>query len=86
MPVVAPDAADAIVIVKLFTEEVITSNVFVSKSDATYPAPVGGVTEVKVNKSETSNPCPDLFTVTVAEVFVVVNVHPVTAVCKGVMS
>src|SRR6056300_430441 len=46
----------AIVIVKLFAEDVITSNVFVSKSDATYPAPLGGVTEVNVNRSPANRP------------------------------
>ena len=53
---VVADAALAIVIVKLFAEDVITSNVFVSKSDATYPAPLGGVTDVKVNRSPANRP------------------------------
>ena len=58
----------------------------VVKSLAEYPAPVGGVTEVKVNKSPTSNACAALFTVTVADAFTVVKVQPVIAVAKGVIS
>src|SRR5210317_2463798 len=53
---VVADAALAIVIVKLLAAEVMTSNVFVSKSDATYPAPLGGVTDVKVNRSPANRP------------------------------
>ncbi len=48
---VVPDEAVAMVIVNSFAAEVITSKVFVSKSAARYPVPVGGVTDVKVNKS-----------------------------------
>ena len=59
---------------------------FVVKSAAVYPAPVGGVTEVNVNKSPGSNECAGLFTVTVGEVFAVVKVQPVRADSKGVMS
>ena len=56
---------------------------FVSKSAATKPAPTGGVTEVNLNKSPATKPCEILFTVTVAEVFVVSKVIPVIAVSKG---
>ena len=59
---------------------------FVSKSAATYPAPVGGVTDVNVNKSPCSNACAALLTVTVAEPLVVSNVQLVNAVSKGVIS
>ena len=59
---------------------------FVVKSEALYPAHVGGVTDVKVNKSPASNPCAGLLTVTVASLFTVSNVQPVKAVSNGVIS
>ncbi len=83
---VVPDEAVAMVIVNSFAAEVITSKVFVSKSAARYPVPVGGVTDVKVNKSPGSKPCPALFTVTVVDVFVASKVHDVKAVFSGVIS
>ena len=57
-----------------------------SKSVATNPAPVGGVTDVKVINSPKVKLCDVLFTVTVVDVFVVVNVAPDIAVSKGVIS
>ena len=80
-------ALDAMVIVKVSVVGVeITSKVFVVKSAAEYPAPTGGVTEVKVNNSPVDNPCKVLLTVTVGDVFTVVKVAPVIADSKGVIS
>ena len=83
----APDSTLPAVTVKLSEVLVITSKVFCVKSALTKPVPEPGkVTLANKNKSPTSKPCEALFTVTVAELFVVVNVHDVMLVSKGDIS
>ena len=86
-PLTVVPAALAIVIVNSSLFGTVTTwNGLVVKSDAEYPAPDGGVTELNKKISPGSKACAALLTVTVAEVFTVSKVQLVKAVPKGVIS